>query len=160
MRLLFSPQPSPSRRRVTREALSAGQINGFRGIGRQGLRRAARRKTTPAPGCPAGEGKAVWTLREIAACLCDSVRTGDASCAWPTVSRSSERRGRSLAERKKVSHYSGTQAGAARDSGMHLRWSGPSGCASEVGIKGPICWRPLAGGPTYPKAFLIGNSLQ
>lgn len=65
-----------------------------------------------------------------------------------------------MAERKKVSHYSGTQAGAARESGMHLRWSGPSGFASEVGIKGPICWRPLAGGPTYPKAFLIGNFLQ
>lgn len=127
LRLLFSPQPSPSRRRVTREALSAGQINGLGGIGHQGLRRAARGKTAPAPGCPAGEGKADWTLREIAACLCDSVRTGDASCAWPTVSRSSERRGRSLAQRKKVSHYSGTQAGDARESGMHLRWSGASG---------------------------------
>lgn len=63
LRRLCSPQPSPSRRRVTREARSAGQINGFGGARRQGLRRAARRKTAPAPGCPAGVGEAGWTPR-------------------------------------------------------------------------------------------------
>lgn len=71
LRLLRSPQPSPWRRRVTREVLSAGQIGGFWKIGLQGLRRAALGKTAPALGCQAGEGKAGRTLGEIAPHQCE-----------------------------------------------------------------------------------------
>lgn len=52
---------------VTREALNAEQISGFGRIGLQSLRRAGAREDSTRPGCPAGEGKAGWTGRQLSA---------------------------------------------------------------------------------------------
>lgn len=57
LRLLLSPQPSPSRRRVTREVPSAGQISGFWKIGLPGLRRAALGEDGARPGVPGRRGE-------------------------------------------------------------------------------------------------------
>lgn len=115
------------------------------------LRRAVRGKTAPAPRCQAGKGKAGWTLGETAAREYGSVRTRDAFCAGP-LSFCLLRAEAGVWPREKVSRYGpvALMQEQPRRVAWNCRGQEPQGTL-KVRTEGPICWRPLTGGATYPK---------